>query len=235
MGRDDRSVRRAGPADDLGAPRRPAGQVADRRTAADRDRLGDGTGLLPERGPRDGRRRARRGRLRDHVARPQAVRAAGTIRHPGDRGARVPSSAHARRRLRRDLEGHARRAARAVRRLVGRGRRIARGAGRDRRLPPRAGVPLPRRAGSGRRTRAAAGRRGRSAPRGRGRAGVRSQRLHGVGQPPLSGLRVAGSRRSDCGSASCRISGLRSSEAGDMDGARATFDEAIERAARSGR
>ena len=33
MDRDDRSVRRPGPADDLGAPLRPAGQAADRRTA----------------------------------------------------------------------------------------------------------------------------------------------------------------------------------------------------------
>ena len=129
------------------------------------------------------------------------------------------------------LEGRARRPARTVRRLVGRCRRIARRAGRDRRLPPRTGVPLPRRAGSSRRTRAAAGRRGRSAPGGRGRTATAARsdyaasvnllsRASALLDPddPLRLEHPAGSRR------------RRSVEAGDMDGAEATFDEAIERA-----
>ena len=66
------------------------------------------------------------------------------------------------------------------------------------------------------RTRAAARRRGRSAPRGRRRTRVRAQRLLGVDQPPLPGVRVARSRRSDCGSASCRTSASALTEAGDM-------------------
>ena len=201
---DDRPVRRAGPADDLGAAGRPAGQAADRRTAADRHRLGDGTGLLPERAsvrwPTATPTAVGSGITR---ARPQAVRPAGTIRSvrrprrwrsvtcssATPPTTRVPKATRA--------ELHERFAD-----VVGRGRRIARGAGRDRRLPPRAGLPLPGRAGSRRRTRAAARRRGRSAPRGRGRAGVRPQRLLGIDQPPLSGVRVARSRRPDCGSAS---------------------------------
>ena len=47
MGRDRGPLRHAGPPDDLRAAGGPAGHVACRRAAGDRDRLGDGTGLLP--------------------------------------------------------------------------------------------------------------------------------------------------------------------------------------------
>ena len=60
----------------------------------------------------------------------------------------LPPPADPRRRLRRAPQGRACRPARALRRLARRARRRPGRARRDRRLPPRAGVPLPARAGA---------------------------------------------------------------------------------------
>ena len=75
-------------------------------------------------------------------------------------------------------EGDPRRAARALRRLAGAARRRARRAGRDPRLPPRAGLQLPRRARAARRRRA--GRGGAAAPDGRRPARARSGQDYGA-------------------------------------------------------
>ena len=84
------------------------------------------------------------------------------------------------------------------------------------------------------RTRAAARRRRRSAPRGRRRAGVSAERLLGVDQSPRAGV-----RRCSLSTIHCELSilpdlGSALGEAGDMNGARAHFDEAIERASALG-
>ncbi len=86
----------------------------------------------------------------------------------------LPPSADPRCRLRRAPEGGPRRPARALRRLAGGARRRARRAGRDPRLPPRAGLPLPRRARDARGRRA--GRGGAAAPDRRRPPGAASGR-----------------------------------------------------------
>ncbi len=69
----------------------------------------------------------------------------------------LPPPPDPRRRLRRAAESDPRRAPRALRILAGAARGRARRAGRDPRLPPRAGLPLPRRARPARRRRAGGG------------------------------------------------------------------------------
>ena len=197
MGRDDRPVRRAGPADDLGAARRPAGQAARRRTAAARHRLGDGTGLLPRarcaRWPATSADEVGAGiaaLVRQQFIRPR------TIRSARDRGDGVPSPAHPRRRLRRDPEGHARRAARTVRRLAGRvpadrsaSRTRSSATTSSRRTATGSSWERPANASGSWLTRPV----GASRPRASGRP--RAATSPRIDQPPLSGLRVARSRR----------------------------------------
>ena len=91
-----------------------------------------------------------RRREADH-ARPQGPRSTRGLGRRRRRGLSLSTPPDPRHRVRGALEGHARRAARALRDVARRARRRARGAGRDRRLPPRAGLPLPRRARPARR------------------------------------------------------------------------------------
>ena len=111
----------------------------------------------------------------------------------GEDGFRFRHLLDPRRRLRRAAEGGARRAPRALRSLAGGARRRARRAGRDPRLPPRAGLPLPRRARDARRRRAG---RGGAAPPDRRpaagrtlRPGLRRRRRACSSAPPRSCLR----------------------------------------------
>ena len=174
-------------------------------------------------------------RSRARRARPPAVHPAGTIRPGRDRRDGVPSPADPRRRLRRgpeELRGrswHERFAD-----VAGRCRRIAREAGRDRRLSPGAGVPLPSRARSGGRTRTPAGRRRRATPRDGGRTGGRAERLRCRDRTSSRGRPRCSLPTTRCGSASSRTSGRSTSRPATGMAAEAIFDEAVERAAAAG-
>ena len=109
---------------------------------------------------------------------------------------RVPPSPDPRRRLRRSLQGVARRPARALRRL-GRGRAPATSAGvrGDRRLAPRAGAPLPLRARAARRARDRARRTGRRPSRGGGLDRLRARRHLRRREAPVARPGADGRRR----------------------------------------
>ena len=131
------------------------------RTRA-RARRGGRPPLLAQRRRRAAAARRRRPRRAPRVAPAQRADRARHRLAPRRAGAALPPRADPRRRLPAPAEGHARRAARAPRRLDrGAGRRRAR-ARRDDRLAPRAGAPAPR-ASSVRSTRRAP--RSASAPR----------------------------------------------------------------------
>ncbi len=235
MGRDGRPVRRPGPADDLGVAGRPAGPAARRRTTAARHRLGDGADLLPRRGAcacrSDGddvgagigalvRRQFIR-RERSDLPETDAM----AFRHLLIRDAAYDAVPKTR----------ARRAARAVRRVAGRGGGSLGEQDEIVGLPPRAGVPLPgsswERSGERERQLAdAAGRRLAAA----GEQAIARSDHHGVDQPPLSGVVRCSLPTTRCGSASCRTSGRRSTRPAIRMARRAIFDEAVERAAAAG-
>ena len=105
----------------------------------------DRQGVLRRRGPGPAPRAPPRRRIRpDPFADPQGARPDGPLDGPRRGGVPVPPHPDPRRRVPGDPQGAPRRAARGVRRVDrARRRRSSRGAGRDRRLPPRAGVPVP--------------------------------------------------------------------------------------------
>ena len=87
---------------------------------------------------------ARRRIRPDPFADPQGARPDGSLDGPRRGGVPLPPHPDPRRRVPGDPQGASRRAARGVRRVDrARRRRSSRGARRDRRLPPRAGVPVP--------------------------------------------------------------------------------------------
>ena len=134
------------PALGRGVAGRQAGAIERRRTASDRIRLGDRQGLLRRRGPGapPGTGPRERGAARA-LARAEGARPRDTIDDPRRGRVRVPAHPDPRCRVRRDPQGAPRRAAPSVRRLVRSDRRGAdRGAGGDRRIPPRAGLPTSR-------------------------------------------------------------------------------------------
>ena len=131
------------PALGRGVAGRQAGAIERRGTASDRIRLGDRQGLLRRRGPGapPGTGPRERGAARA-LARAQGARPRDTIDDPRRGRVRVPAHPDPRCRVRRDPQGAPRRAAPSVRGLVRSDRRGAdRGAGGDRRIPPRAGLP----------------------------------------------------------------------------------------------
>ena len=131
-----------------GAARRPPRPARGGRAQRARARRRRGRGLPPRRragAVRTTGRSAAAGR-----ARPQGADPSRPLAAPRRGRLSLPPPVHPRRRLRRAAEGDARRAARALRRLAGGARRRPGRAGRDPRLPPRAGRPLQAGAGTSR-------------------------------------------------------------------------------------
>ena len=142
----------------------------------------------------------------------------------------LPAPADSRRRVRSDAEGASRRAARAICGLARADRPASREQRRDRRLPPRAGVPLSRRARSGRRRDAEGSRsapeNGWAAPPA-GRCGDPTWRRR---SGSASGRSPSSPRRTSCDPGLLSDLGHSFVERGDLDEAR----DSVRRRARRG-
>ena len=164
------------------------------RTRA-RTRRGGRPPLLAQRGRGAAAARRRRSRRTPRIAAPQRADRARHRLVPRRAGAALPPRADPRRGLPPAAEGHARRAAHALRRLGAGARGRFGRARRDDRLAPRAGAPAPARTRSARRRGPRDRRARREASRRRRPSRARARRRAARGEPARPRDRAARSRR----------------------------------------